>query len=137
MKCRNIKEEICHSGKIKKMNKTKMKAKILFAHSMQVYNTPQEESELVFIKATYPTASITCPNHDIGELSDYKDYLKIVDACTMVVASEVDGYVGKGVLCEVARGFSNGMQVRLIREKAGNFVLCDVIGFKMENGADR
>ena len=114
----------------------KEKAKIYFAHSLQVYNTPKEESELKIIKKKFPEATVICPNKDLGELSDFKEYLKIVDNCNMVIASEVDGYVGKGVLCEVARGFSNGMRVKVIREKGGKLILFDVVGFEIENVSD-
>ena len=72
--------------------------KIYYGHSKRIYDDPQEEIELDFIRKKFPAATVICPNHDLGELSDYKEYLRIVDDCTMVVASEVGGSVGKGVL---------------------------------------
>jgi len=112
------------------------KVQIYYGHSKKIYDTLREHQERDFIIQTYPKASGICPNKDLGELSDFKKYLKIVDKCNMVIVSELEGYVGKGVLCEIARAFSNGMHVKVIREKGGKLFLFDVAGFEIENESD-
>ena len=108
--------------------------KIYYATSLQTYNTIKETNEFAYLYSKFHNAEIINPAHLY--FKGMKEFLKIVDKCNLVIVSELNDYVGKGVLCEVTRAFSNGTQVRVIRENAGNFILCDVVGFEIENVSD-
>ena len=110
--------------------------RIFYAHSKQIYETNQEEKEREFLKREFPKFTIICPNNDIGELNDFRKYLEIVDRCYMVIASEIDDHVGKGVFSEIARAFSNNAYVGVIREKDNDFSLSEVIGIQIINDRD-
>ena len=113
-----------------------MKAKtIYYAHSKLIYGTTREAEELDYMERKYPEANILNPG-DLGELKGIKKYLKIVGKCNMVVTSEFDGYVGKGVFAEIAQAFSNNIPVKVIRENGVDFSLSKVNGIKIINEHD-
>lgn len=112
------------------------KRKIYYAHSKKIYGTSKETAELKFIKEKFPDAHILCPHTTIGELADFNDYLHVVDCCTLLIASEVEGYIGKGVFCEISRGFGNGTIVNVLRKQDNKYSLNQVTGIEMFNQAD-
>ena len=111
------------------------KSTIYYAHSKQIYGTTREAEELDHMERKYPEVTIINPG-DLGELKDIKKYLKIVGKCNLVVVSEFDGYVGKGVFVEIARAFSNSIPVKVIRESASDFSLSKVNGIQIINEHD-
>jgi hypothetical protein len=112
------------------MKKNSRTGSIYFGHSKNTYGTSQELQELEFLKKIFPKTNIICPNTTVGELSDFKDYLHIVDCCTLFIASEVEGSVGKGLFCEIGRAFSINIPVFVLRKSADDFYLLPVIGIE-------
>lgn len=110
--------------------------RIYYAHSKRIYGTPNETEELKYIKEKFPNANVICPHNSIGELSDFEDYLHVVDCCSKVVVSEIDEYVSKGVFSEIARGFSNNTPVFVLRMIDGILTLFDVVGIEIINQND-
>ena len=121
---------------IKKMYGQDTNVKIYYAHSKKIYGTSQEIEELKFIKEKFPSSIVLCPNNTIGELSDFQDYLHVVDCCNKIIASEVEGHIGKGVFCEIARGFGNSTPVYVLRKQANKFYLLIVTGIEVINESD-
>ncbi len=114
-----------------------MKARtIYYAHSIKIYGSQRELRELTFLRSRFPKANVICPNNDLGQLGSLKDYLNIVDGCLILVASEYNNHIGKGVYHEVARAISNQVQVFVIREKESVFSLKEVTGIKIKNRSD-
>ena len=107
--------------------------KIYYAHSKRIYGTPQEAKELEFLIMIFPKANIICPHNTIGELNDFKDYLYVVDCCNKIITSEIDGFIGRGVFCEIARAFGNGTQVSVLRKQNNQYSLSQVIGIEIIN----
>lgn len=110
-------------------------SKIYYAHSKLIYGTSREKEELDFLERKYPEATIINPN-DLGELKDIKKYLKIVGKCKLVVVSELDDYVGKGVFAEISRALSNDIRVKVLRNKDNVFFLTNVSGLEIINEHD-
>jgi len=110
-------------------------SKIYYAHSKLIYGTTREIEELDFLEKIYPVATIINPN-ELGELKDIRKYLKIVGKCSLVVVSEFNGCIGKGVLAEIARAFSDDTPVKVIRTVADTMSLSDVSGFEILNVHD-
>lgn len=111
-------------------------SKIYYAHSKKIYGTRRELKEVTFLRKIFPKRIVICPNNDVGELGCFNDYLKIVDDCRIVAASEVDGYIGRGVFHEIARGISNESQIYVIREQENALSLKEVIGIEFVNRRD-
>ena len=102
-----------------------------YAHSMQIYNTPQDQQELLNIKQLYK--KVICPNHDIGDTSrGMRTYLNVVKWADVVVVSEYEGHIGGGVFTEVQRALLSKIPVYCLRD--GNFFL--VTDAKMANPQD-
>ena len=105
--------------------KTNIECKIYYAHSKQIYGTTREAEELEFIERQHQDAIVINPR-DLGELKSYRKYLKIVSKCNLVVVSEYNGFIGKGVLAEIARAFSNDIPVKVIRAVAETLCRCQM-----------
>ena len=118
---------------IKKINGMETIIKIYYAHSKLIYGTSNETEELEFIKEKFPKANIICPHTTVNELTDFQDYLHVVDCCTLLIASEVEGYIGKGIFCEISRAFGNGTQVSVLRKQNNQYSLSQVIGIEIIN----
>ena len=84
---------------------------IYYAHSKKIYNTKREEEERNKILQKFPKAELICPNRDVGEKFSLVPYLKIVRDCNIVVCSEFDGFVGKGVYWEILTAMDNNKPV--------------------------
>jgi hypothetical protein len=112
------------------------KFKIYYAHFKKIYGTSSETEELKFIKEKYPNSYVFCPNTTIGELNDFQDYLHVVDCCSKIIVSEVEAHIGKGVFCEIARGFGNGSQIYVLRNLGNKYSLAQVTGIEMVNQSD-
>jgi hypothetical protein len=118
------------------MEKIMSKERIYYAHSKKIYGTPNETEELKYIKEKFPYAKVICPHTTVGELKDFQDYLHIVDCYNTIIASEVKGFISRGVFSEIARGFSNGIQVYVLRKQANKHILYQVIGIEIHNQSD-
>jgi hypothetical protein len=121
---------------IKKMYRRATTHKIYYAHSKRIYGTSNESEELKYIKEKFSNASIICPHTTMGELADFNDYLHVVDCCDRIIASEVEGCIGKGVFCEIARGFGNSTPVYVLRKRDNKFYLEIVTGIEVINEND-
>jgi hypothetical protein len=91
---------------------------------MKIYNTEREQKELQFLKSKYQ--KVVCPNNDIGELGGIQPYLEIVKKMDIVVFSEYQNHIGKGVYEEVKTALMNNIPVKVLRGK-GIKTIKDVI----------
>ncbi len=110
-------------------------SKIYYAHSKLIYGTNREAEELGYIKRKYPEATIINPA-GLKDLTEMKEFLKIVRKCALVVVSELDGYVGKGVFAEISMAFSSDIRVKTLRQKDNDFSLSEVSGIQIINQHD-
>lgn len=86
-----------------------------FAHSKKKYNTAEEADELAFIKKHFG-GNVICPNNDLGELGDIKNYLKIIKSSECVYATEFHGMIGRGVYDECQFALSNRINILVVRK---------------------
>ena len=88
---------------------------IYYAHSKRIYNTKREELERQQIEKVFHTEIVMCPNRDMGELGSMEPYLKKVRACSIIVCSEYDDHIGRGVYEEVLAALNSKKKVYCIR----------------------
>lgn len=109
--------------------------KIYFGHSKLIYGTAREAEELEFIESQYPDAEIINPALLI-DITEMKKFLKIVSKCTLVVASEFEGYVGKGVFAEISIAFARAIRVQVLRKSEQGYSQYPVTGIQVINEHD-
>jgi hypothetical protein len=91
-----------------------------FAHSMEKYNTAQEQQEYDFIVKHF-NGFVICPNKHIGERGSIEPYLGIVAKVDVVFVSEFEGCVGRGVYEECICSMKNKIPVYVLKEKKKTF----------------
>ena len=105
--------------------------RIYYAHSMQTYGTLKEKQELKILRKKFP--NVLCPNQDIGDAQNgMSAYLKIVEWADLVVVSEYEGFIGKGVYAEIQHAHNSGIPVKCLRRRK----LLEVIDTSIYNPSD-
>jgi hypothetical protein len=107
---------------------------IYYAHSRCIYDTIREMNEYAFLYDYYSPQKVINPA--FLPFKGMKKYLEYVSHCNEVVASELDGYIGKGVFCEIARAMSDGIPVKVLRKKGKEYTLESVTGIQVLNQHD-
>jgi len=99
------------------------KKKLYYAHSMRIYNTIREKDEYLFIKQTFSKYSIFCPNTNSPDIWKSMSGKQIMQECfkqvkksKVIVASEYNSRIGKGVFEELLLALKLGKQVLVLRE---------------------
>ncbi|MCF8227004.1 MAG: hypothetical protein K9J30_14095 [Bacteroidales bacterium] len=110
------------------------KKKIYYAHSMQLYDSVQEMNEHAYLWKLYKGDNLINPKN--LEFNKPKKFFDFVAGCDLVVASEIDGFIGKGVFCEIARALSEDIKVLVLRRIGKEYSLEPVIGIVIENEND-
>ena len=87
------------------------KIRAYYAHSMKIYDTPQEKAELKFLRKEY---DVICPNNDIGSLHPFNRYLNIVRWSDILVISVYEGHITAGVYAEAQHALELGKEVLFI-----------------------
>jgi len=110
--------------------KEDLKNKTYYAHSMRIYNTPEEHRVQNFLQLS--GFDVLCPNRDVGEKGSIEPYLEIVKQCKDVVVTEFKGSIGRGAFSEVRCAFDNRIPVKLLRGEE----LFDVQNVKVHDASD-
>jgi hypothetical protein len=106
-----------------------MKRELIYlAHSMLSYGTEKEKQEVLFLRKRFPNYRILNPAK-YTNVKDMSFYLEKVAQSAMVVASEIDGYISKGVFSEISRALSDNIPVKVIRPIDGGYKLFRISGF--------
>jgi len=85
---------------------------IYYSHSMRSYNTDQERLELTQIASFFPKRKIINPN---GAITDMKQAYRLINQAELVVATEYQGHIGKGVYDEICYALSQKKLVHVLR----------------------
>ena len=85
---------------------------IYYAHSLRIYNTEQEQLELKQIASLFPKRKILNPN---GAITDMNQAYRLINKAELVVATEHQGHLGKGVYDEICYALSKKKQVAVLR----------------------
>jgi len=80
---------------------------------MQIYGTDRERLEREALVAKGFT--VVCPNIHLSLVNDMDAYLRIVERCKRVVATEYAGYIGKGVFLEIRWALRHNIPVYVMR----------------------
>jgi len=101
---------------------TWFKQQLYYAHSMRIYNSKREAEETKLIKEHFSKYKFFCPNKSRPKSWANSSGSKIMKGCLqfvrkskIVVASEYQNHVGKGVFAEVSEAISNGISCYVIR----------------------
>lgn len=101
-----------------------------YAHSMRLYNSRTEKSVLRHLRRLYP--KVINPN-ELGNFGSIQPYLSIIiHIADVVVCSEYQGYVGKGVFEEVQTAIRFKIPVHVVRGR----YLRPVLGIKQHDALD-
>jgi len=87
---------------------------IYYSHSMRSYNTDQERLELTQIASFFPKRKILNPN---GAVTDMKGSYRLINTAELVVATEYQGHLGKGVYDEMCYALSKKKLVAILRNE--------------------
>jgi len=81
---------------------------------MKIYDTVREKEELNLIKSMYK--DVVNPNGDIRWRGTMDDYYQAVRESEMVICSEYQGHIGRGVYTEIEEAKRNDIPVVVIRQ---------------------
>ena len=109
---------------------------IYYAHSMKIYNSSRESEEFKFIQGHFKGSEVVNPNGDIPWMGTMKPYRDAVKRSKMVVLSEFEGCIGRGVYEEALTAIQNGIPVKCIRYNNGQPKLVDVNALREEDRRD-
>jgi hypothetical protein len=85
---------------------------IYYSHSMRSYNTDQERLELTQIASFFPKRKILNPN---GAITDMNQAYRLINKAEIVVATEYQSHIGKGVYDEICYALSRKKFVAMLR----------------------
>jgi hypothetical protein len=85
---------------------------VYYAHSMRIYNTDQEKLFFNKIASFFPKRKILNPN---GAITDMKQAYRLINQADLVVATEYQGHIGKGVYDEMCYALSQKKLVHVLR----------------------
>ncbi len=110
--------------------------KVYYAHSIKIYDTEVEEEEYSFLREKYE--NVFNPNTEIEYKKEegMRPYLDVVITSDLIICSEFEGYIGKGVFREVEFALRNNIPVYCLRQDDGDFYLLEVISVKLINEND-
>ena len=92
-----------------------------YSHSKRKYNQPIEEEEYAFIKEHFD-GFVICPNQHLNGMIGTDNYLQVISTTSMVYASELDGFIGRGMYDECKFALENGIPVFMIgKDKEGDY----------------
>ena len=110
---------------------------IYYAHSMKIYDSSREDKEFKFIKDHFKDNNVVNPNGDIPWKGSMKPYFDAVEASDVVVFSEYQGYVGRGVYEEAIKALEHGIPLRCIRkDENGELIVVNINDFSTGNSGD-
>lgn len=113
----------------------KTKDKVYYAHSKRIYDTLREKKELKYLRKKFAN-NVVDPNKDIGELGDMEPYLRKVRECDIIVCSEFEKHVGRGVFEEVAEGLRKRKKVFVLKKGIFGFCLKKIKGLEVDDYTD-
>ena len=95
-----------------------------YSHSKKKYDEPIEEEEYAFIKKHFD-GFVICPNQHLNGMIGSDNYFQVIATTSVVYASELNGFIGRGMYSECKFALENGIPVWVIRknEKGVYFTL--------------
>ena len=85
---------------------------IYYAHSLRIYNTSKEQLELKQIAKLFEKRKILNPN---GAITDIFGAYRLINQAELLVATEYQGHLGKGVYDEICYALSQKKLVHVLR----------------------
>jgi hypothetical protein len=106
--------------------------KLYYSHSKKIYGTREEWEQLDFLRAYFPDFEIINPNGGIPgyfndtELFIMRRCLRTVRSCSLVVATEYKGFLGKGVYLEIKEALEWKVPILIPRVSKSQTTFLDV-----------
>lgn len=92
--------------------------KIYYAHSKKIYYSKREKKELAIIRRRYPSAKIINPAGLFRQEVDWRIFMAYdLPEMDLVIFSDFNGYIGKGVFEEILTAIENGIPVLYLNEQ--------------------
>lgn len=107
---------------------------VYYAHSKKIYGFDREAKERGFLEKNF--RKVVCPNRDMGELGSMDPYLRMVRKCNVVVCSEFNSYIGRGVYQEIVEGLNKKKKVFCLRKIEDRYVLLPVASVSIVDADD-
>jgi hypothetical protein len=85
-----------------------------YSHSKKKYDKPIEEEEYAFIKEHFD-GFVICPNQHLNGMIGSDNYYQVIATTSVVYASELNGFIGRGMFDECRFALENGIPVLVIR----------------------
>ena len=86
-----------------------------YSHSKKKYDKPIEEEEYAFIKEHFD-GFVICPNQHLNGMIGSDNYYQVIATTSVVYASELNGFIGRGMFDECRFALENGIPVLVIRK---------------------
>ena len=86
-----------------------------YSHSKKKYDLPIEEEEYAFIKEHFD-GFVICPNQHLNGMIGSDNYYQVIATTSVVYASELDGFIGRGMYDECRFSLEHGIPVLVIRK---------------------
>jgi hypothetical protein len=98
-----------------------------YSHSKKKYDEPIEEEEYAFIKEHFD-GFVICPNQHLNGMIGTDNYYQVIATTSVVYASELNGFIGRGMYDECHFALENGIPVLVVRkDENGKFYTMRVI----------
>lgn len=86
-----------------------------YSHSKNKYDKPIEEEEYAFIKEHFD-GFVICPNQHLNGMIGTENYYQVIATTSVVYASELDGFIGRGMYDECRFALKYCIPVLVIRK---------------------
>jgi len=97
-----------------------------YSHSMKKYDKPIEEEEYAFVKEHFD-GFVICPNQHLNGLIGSDNYYQVIATTSVVYASEMNGFIGRGMHDECKFALANGIPVLVLRKnEVGEYITMKV-----------
>lgn len=97
-----------------------------YSHSMKKYDNPIEEEEYAFIKEHFD-GFVICPNQHLKGMIGSNNYYQVIATTSVVYASELNGFIGRGTYAECKFALENDIPVLVIRINGDDYYTSKVI----------
>lgn len=108
---RGLRKDMKKKQSTKSEKKPDLRSIAYYAHSIKIYDKPEEKEELDFISKLYRVINPAI------NYSGMEQCFRLIDNCDVVIFSEYKEHIGRGVHSEVKYALSNNKPVFLLRRK--------------------
>lgn len=120
---------------MREINGIRKRKKVYYAHSIKIYDTPQEKRELEFLSENFDVFN---PNTEIqyNSQTQMTPYFEAVKKSDILITSEYKKHIGKGVFREISLALKNNIPSFVLREFSQGFKILKIKDVKIRDKTD-